>query len=201
MIMTKDKRGVFAVSLDRGIPRDGQFVVRSAEDAADIAKRMKKAEVDYVLVGSMLPARSAAELCRLIVDAAGNLSAPVYLLKTCAKNPAAGREQGTDKRDGRGIDSTRGTTRIMVDIDRHEVLVDQRAIDVTATEFRLLALFAQDPGRVFSRDQIIEHIRGKGYACTRRCVDVLIVSLRRKLGEEGKCIQTVRGIGYRYREK
>lgn len=84
--------------------------------------------------------------------------------------------------------------------ERHEVLVKGEPVELTATEFRLLYLLARRPGRVFTRQQIIETIHGKSIAVTDRSVDVQVVMLRRKLGEVGQEIQTVRGVGYRYRE-
>lgn len=84
---------------------------------------------------------------------------------------------------------------------RHEVLIDGKPIDLTLTEFRLLHLLARRPGWVFTRDQIVSAVRGEDYIVTDRTVDVQIVGLRKKLGMLGKYIETVRGIGYRFREQ
>ena len=73
-------------------------------------------------------------------------------------------------------------------------------MELTATEFRILQYLAMRPGRVFTRDQIVDAARGKDYPVTDRSVDVHVVSLRKKLGEYGKMIETVRGVGYRFRE-
>ncbi len=89
---------------------------------------------------------------------------------------------------------------LIVDPDRHEVTLEGRALDLTATEFRLLLLLLRRPGRVYTRQQIIETIHGGRSAVTDRSVDVQVVSLRRKLGEYADLIQTVRGVGYRFRE-
>lgn len=83
---------------------------------------------------------------------------------------------------------------------RHEVLVRGRLVPLTATEFRLLHVLAHRPGWVFSRDQIINAVRGGDYPVTDRSVDVQIVGLRKKLGEAGSFIETVRGVGYRFKE-
>lgn len=64
----------------------------------------------------------------------------------------------------------------------------------------MLKLLIQNPGWVFTRDQIIDSIKGEGYAVTDRSVDVQIVGLRKKMGPAGKYIETVRGIGYRFKE-
>lgn len=73
-------------------------------------------------------------------------------------------------------------------------------VDLTATEFRLLYFLAEYPGRVYTREQIIDAVRGDDYAVTDRAVDVQVAGLRKKLGEFGEFIETVRGVGYRLRE-
>jgi two-component system phosphate regulon response regulator PhoB len=82
---------------------------------------------------------------------------------------------------------------------RHEVRVDGREIHLTTSEFTILELLAGRPGWVYSRQQIIDRIRGYDYSITPRAVDVQIFGLRKKLGNIGACIETVRGIGYRIR--
>jgi two-component system phosphate regulon response regulator PhoB len=83
---------------------------------------------------------------------------------------------------------------------RHEVRIDGQEVHLTASEFTILELLAARPGWVFSRQQIIDQIRGYDYSITPRAVDVQIFGLRKKLGSAGACIETVRGIGYRIRE-
>ena len=83
----------------------------------------------------------------------------------------------------------------------HEVLVAGRLVQLTLTEFRILHLLAQRPGWVFTRSQIIDATQGDEASVTARSVDVHIVSLRRKLGLSGDMIETIRGIGYRFKEE
>jgi two-component system phosphate regulon response regulator PhoB len=83
---------------------------------------------------------------------------------------------------------------------RHEVRVQGILVELTATEFRLLHFLAQRPGWVFTRQQILDGVHGDNYAITDRAVDVQIVGLRRKLGVAGNYIETVRGVGYRFKE-
>jgi two-component system phosphate regulon response regulator PhoB len=83
---------------------------------------------------------------------------------------------------------------------RRSVLVKGDPIDLTYTEFQLLLLLAKRPGWVFTRFQIVDLIRGSDYPVTDRSVDVQIVGLRKKLGNCGKYVETVRGVGYRFRE-
>ena len=83
---------------------------------------------------------------------------------------------------------------------RNKVKACGETIELTFSEFQLLCLLAGRPGWVFTRTQIVDAIHGEGYAVTDRAVDVQIVGLRKKLGSCGDYIETVRGIGYRFRE-
>jgi two-component system phosphate regulon response regulator PhoB len=83
---------------------------------------------------------------------------------------------------------------------RHEVLVKGKPADLTHTEFILLHLLARRPGWVFTRNQIIDRLRGSDYPVTDRSVDVQVVGLRKKLGRAAEYIETVRGVGYRFKE-
>jgi len=83
---------------------------------------------------------------------------------------------------------------------RREVQVAGTAVSLTFTEFEILSYLARRPGWVFTRTQIVDAVRGEDYAVTDRSVDVQIVGLRRKLGQAGKHIETIRGVGYRFKE-
>lgn len=89
---------------------------------------------------------------------------------------------------------------LMIHPGRHEVFVAGKPVELTATEFKLLHLLALRPGWVFTRQQILDGVHGDNYAITDRAVDVQIVGLRRKLGAVGNYIETVRGVGYRFKE-
>ena len=83
---------------------------------------------------------------------------------------------------------------------RHEVIAGGNEVVLTNTELRILHFLARRPGWVFTRYQIVDGIRGENYPVTERAVDVQIVALRRKLGGFGGLIETVRGVGYRFKE-
>ncbi|MFO7822145.1 MAG: response regulator transcription factor [Lentisphaeria bacterium] len=89
---------------------------------------------------------------------------------------------------------------LVVDPGRHEVTLNGKPVELTFSEFRTLQYLAKRPGWVFSRGQIIDAVHGDDYPVTERSVDVQIVGLRKKLGKFGDHIETVRGIGYRFRE-
>ena len=88
---------------------------------------------------------------------------------------------------------------IVIHPGRHEVLVNDKPVQLTLTEFGILNYLARRPGWVFTRSQIMDAVKGKDYFVTDRSVDVQIVGLRKKLCNAGKYIETVRGVGYRFK--
>jgi len=110
------------------------------------------------------------------------------------------RKEGLAEEGGGGGSKKAGPLTIhgiTIDPNRYEVLVGEEAILLTVTEFSILELLARRPGWVFNRQQIIDGVRGYDYVITPRAVDAQVFGLRKKLGEAGKYIETVRGIGYR----
>jgi two-component system phosphate regulon response regulator PhoB len=89
---------------------------------------------------------------------------------------------------------------ISLDSGRHEVFYGDSPVVLSATEFAILEFLIRSPGRVFTRGQIIDAVRGRDYPVTDRSVDVQILSLRKKLGAGGDSIETVRGVGYRLKD-
>ena len=88
----------------------------------------------------------------------------------------------------------------MIDIKAHRLTVDGKPISLTATEMRLLYFLASNPGRVFSRDQLITNAIGGDAAVIDRNIDVHIGAVRRKIGPYRNLIETLRGLGYRFME-
>lgn len=113
-------------------------------------------------------------------------------IHTVLRRQAADQTAQAKKRIDRG--------KLKIDLLKHELLVDGRKIDLTYTEFEVLTLLASHPGWAFSRSQIVDKVRGYNYSVTDRSVDVQIVGLRRKLGACGHYIETVRGVGYRFKD-
>jgi len=93
-----------------------------------------------------------------------------------------------------------GIHELLIHPGRHEVRVGNTPVELSSTEFRVLYFLASRPGWVYSRQQILDGVHGDNYAITDRAVDVQIVGLRKKLGAAGKYIETVRGVGYRFKE-
>ncbi|MCG8552918.1 MAG: response regulator transcription factor [Desulfobacterales bacterium] len=89
---------------------------------------------------------------------------------------------------------------LVINRNRYQVKVNGKPVNLTLTEFQLLSFLASKKGWVFSRNQIVDAIHGTDYAVTDRSIDVVISGLRKKLKPKAHVIETVRGVGYRYRE-
>jgi DNA-binding response OmpR family regulator len=89
---------------------------------------------------------------------------------------------------------------VMIDRERHRVTVEERPLDLTPSEFGLLESLIRQPGRVFSRSELIDAALGGDSLVLERTIDVHIRSLRKKLGPHAVLVETVRGIGYRFRD-
>jgi len=136
-----------------------------------------------------------------------NLGADDYITKPFSRNVLLARIRAVLRKSGQrrseagdgsaDTGSTIEVHNIVIHPGRHAVLVDNRPVELSATEFRLLHFLARKPGWVYSREQILDAVHGDNYAVTARAVDVQIVGLRRALGAAGKHIETVRGVGYR----
>lgn len=115
-------------------------------------------------------------------------------IKAVVKRSVVSVQQSGEARSG--VISVDG---LEIDKRRHEVKLDGGEVQLTTTEFSILSLLAEKPGWVFTRQQIIDAVRGYDFLITPRAVDVQIFGLRKKMDTYGKNIETVRGIGYRYK--
>ena len=93
------------------------------------------------------------------------------------------------------------TGKLSLNLDEHSVFADGEKVVLTFKEFELLKIFMENPGKVFSRDALLEKVWGADYYGETRTVDVHIGTLRTKLGECGEYIETIRGVGYRMEER
>ena len=175
-----------------------------------------------ILLDLMLPRLSGFEVCRSLKENASTTAIPIIMVTARGEESdvVAGLELGADdyitkpfsprvlvarvralmRRKRRGefrADEVIKIRDIMIHPGRHEVTVAGQPVTLTFTEFALLHLLARRPGWVFTRNQIINAIRGDAYVVTDRTVDVQITGLRRKLGHAGEYIKTVRGVGYK----
>ena len=207
------------------LAREGYRVTTAA--TGEEALRLARGRLpDLIVLDLMLPGIDGREVCRALKKDPRTENIPIVMVTAKGEESdiVAGLELGADDyvtkpfgmeelkarvrkvlgRRARPVVEARTTALrihdIVIDPGRHEVLVSGRPVELTFTEFRLLQLLAQRPGWVFTRDQIVNAIRGEEYPVTERSVDVHVVALRRKLGEAGRDLETVRGVGYRFRE-
>ncbi len=89
---------------------------------------------------------------------------------------------------------------LIIDRAKHQVTIQGEVLDLTLSEFELLSFLAEKKGWVFTRNQIVDAIHGENHAVTERSVDVIVVGLRKKLKNYASTIETVRGVGYRFKE-
>ena len=115
-------------------------------------------------------------------------------IKAVLRRSAAKKEDSDE-----GRPTTIMVGKLIINKGKHQVLLDDQEIQLTATEFGILSLLAGKTGWVFTRQQIIDSVRGYDFLITPRAIDVQIFGLRKKLGDAGGMIETVRGIGYRFK--
>jgi two-component system phosphate regulon response regulator PhoB len=207
------------------LEREG-YHVEAVTTGEDGLKQVRAEPPDLVLLDLMLPGMDGLEVCRGLKGRDHTANIPVIMLtaKGEEQDVVRGLEMGADdyipkpfsprvllarlravlrRGAGRADEPAHRVVKsngISVDLDRHEVHANGERKDLTATEFKLLSLLASKPGRVFTRQQIIEAVHEGLAAVTDRSVDVQVVALRRKLGEVGHVIETIRGVGYRFKE-
>ncbi len=203
------------------LTREG-FRVTAVETGEQGLEECGTAAPDLIVLDLMLPGIDGLEVCRRLKARPETAAVPVVMLTAKGEEAdvVAGLELGADdyvtkpfsprvltarlkavlRRRSEKPAEDDGQIRVgglLIRPDRHEVIIHDRKVDLTATEFKLLTLLARRPGRVFTRAQIIESIHGQMTAVTDRSVDVQVLTLRRKLGDKGDVVQTVRGVGYR----
>lgn len=204
------------------LAREG-FVVLPALSAEAALRILEEHPVDLVILDLMLPGMDGMTFCRRIKAQSKTQDIPVIMLtaKSEESDIVAGLEIGADdyipkpfsprlliariravlRRSPRPGDEECYTAGpLTIDRSRHEVRCNDQTIPLTPTEFAILDLLASHPGRVLSRAEIAESVHGEPFVTTDRAVDVHIAALRRKLGSHGQLIETVRGIGYRFRD-
>lgn len=197
--------------------------VGSGEDAL---ARVRQAPPDLVILDLMLPGADGFDVCRRLKSEPQTAVIPVLMLtaKSDEVDVVTGLELGADdyvtkpfsprvllarvrallrKSSAAEVEELELLKRgqLVIDLRRHEARFGEQRVDLTHSEFMALHFLAKRPGWVFSRNQIIKAVHGESYPVTERSVDVLIVGLRKKLGAAGEQIETVRGMGYRFREQ
>lgn len=216
----KDIRELLRHNLERE-----QYRVLVAESGEEGLKLARRDRPDLVLLDLMLPGMDGLEVCRSLRADGQTRRIPIVMLTARSEDAdvVAGLELGADdyvtkpfqprvllarlrsvlrrldaEREEPGDRITRGD--LQIDAARHEVRVRDESIALTLTEFRILTHLTRQPGRVFSRYQILDGIQGQDAFVLDRTIDVHVAALRRKLGALGDRIETVRGVGYRWKD-
>jgi len=208
--------------------RQAGFEVEAATEGEEGLRQAEKTSPDLVVLDLMLPGMDGLELCRLLKQHETLRRVPVLMLTAKAEevDRIVGLELGVDdyvakpfsprelvlrikailRRGAGGPEEPGAEDRIQIgplaiDPGAHEVAVAGRLVELTATEFRLLHTLVQRRGRVQSRDELLEVVWGYQFSGYGRTVDTHIRRLREKLGEACDWVETVRGVGYRFRRE
>ncbi len=205
------------------LTREG-YQVFAASSGEEGLKQARILEPDLLLLDLMLPGMSGLEVCRqykvsenaapvVMVTARGDehdivlgleMGADDYVVKPFSVPVLMARVRKVLSRNRHTAvaavndDSLIEYRGFQIDVRRHEVKVDGERRDLTSSEFVLLQFLVSHPGWVYTRSQIVKAVHGEDYPVTDRSVDVMVLSLRRKLGSAGQMIETVRGVGYRF---
>ena len=203
------------------------YQVTGALTGEDALKKARAEVFDMIILDLMLPGIDGLDVARKVKG--DQKTAPVPILMLTAKGEESdivtGLELGADdyvtkpfsprvliarvrsilrRKIGKPDEGQITILRIHnleIDLGRRSVMASGQVVDLTYTEFQVLYILARRPGWVFTRSQIVDAVRGDDYPVTDRSVDVQIVGLRKKLGECSKYIETVRGVGYRFKEE
>lgn len=206
------------------LAREGYVLIctTSGEKTLEIAR---KEHPDLLVLDLMLPGIDGLEVAKILKNDVKTKDIPIIMLTAKGEEAdiVTGLELGADDyvtkpfsprvlvarvraalrrkvKDSPEEESPVKIHNLEIHPGRREVLVDDKRIQLTFTEFAILNFLARRPGWVFTRFQIVDAVRGDDYPVTDRSVDVQIVGLRKKLGPAGKVIETVRGVGYRFQE-
>lgn len=221
LLVVDDERDIIE-TLAYALEREG-FDVMTAGTGEDALDRARGAQFDVVILDVMLPGVSGLDVCRtlrsesdvpiLLLTARDaevdrvlglELGADDYIVKPFSTPELVSRVRAILRR--RELDrGSSATSEIVVagltiDLDRHEVSVDGRIVRLTPSEFRLLRLLAEEPGRVFTREQIMEHLWRTPFVGDTRACDTHVSNIRRKIERDPMhptVIETVREVGYR----
>jgi len=207
------------------LAREG-YQVTLAASGEEALKKAKRETFELIVLDLMLPGMDGFEVAKALKADPRSKGTPIVMLTAKGEDAdiVTGLEIGADdyitkpfsprvltarvkallrRRSKALVDDT--TVVMIHELEIHPgrraVLADGHPLDLTFTEFQLLTFLARRPGWVFTRSQIVDAVRGSDYPVTDRSVDVQVVGLRKKLGDYGHYIETVRGVGYRFKEK
>lgn len=223
LLVVDDEEDILEL-LQFNLSREG-FQVACALSGEKAVELIHKQPPDLIVLDLMLPGMDGLEVTRYLKGREETREIPIVMLtaKGEESDVVAGLELGADDYVTKPFSPRILAARIkavlrrreiqpsaeseflrihnlLIHPGRREVLVDEAPVELTFTEFGILNYLARRPGWVFTRSQIVDAVRGANYYVTDRSVDVQIVGIRKKLGSAGAVIETVRGVGYRFKE-
>ncbi len=211
------------------LERSGDAIVEIAASGDQALKLASEQPPDLIILDLNLPVLGGLEVCRLLRTRPGTAKTPIimltarategdrvigldagaddYITKPFSPRELAARVRAVLRRTDRDSKESgpKGMTYkgIVLDQTNRRVEVNGKSISLTPTEFRLLAMFMREPGRVFTRAQLLDAIHGVAFEAYERAIDAHVKNLRRKIEPPGepRYIQTVYGVGYRFAER
>ena len=206
------------------LEREG-FQVTCAESGEKAMERTRQEAPELIVLDLMLPGIDGLEVARRLKQDQKTAALPIVMLTAKGEEAdiVTGLELGADdyitkpfsprvliarikavlrrqSQQAEDPDRILNIGNLLIDPRRRSVSADDQHIDLTYSEFQILLFLAARPGWVFTRSQIVDAVRGENYPVTDRSVDVQIAGLRKKLGQYSAYIETVRGVGYRFKE-
>jgi len=210
----------------RNLRKEG-FRVVECSDGAEAPALVRQESPDLVLLDLMLPGMDGMEVCRALKQDILTRAIPIIMVTAKGEESdiVAGLTMGADDYIPKPFGAKELLARIktvlrrspardraaeggkilrddlVVDPDKFSFTVGGKPVTLTPTEFRLVQMLAGSPGRVFTRDQLLNRVIGDSATVIDRNIDVHVRSLRKKIGGRKEYIETIRGIGYRFREE
>ncbi|MBU1260543.1 MAG: response regulator [Planctomycetes bacterium] len=200
------------------------YKIETATTGEEALKKARAKLPDLLILDLMLPGIDGLEVCKKLKSDSKTQNIPIIMLTAKGEESdiVTGLELGADDYVTKPFSPKvlvarvrrilqRALTRdlektpvkiheLTIDPARRQVLIKGKPVDLTFTEFNILYALVKRPGLVFTRYQIVDALHGDDYLVTDRAVDVQIVGLRKKLGPYSKYIETVRGVGYRFKD-
>ena len=223
ILIVEDENDVVDL-LTLNLRKAGGFLISKAGDGATGLTKARAEKPDLIILDLMLPKIPGLEVCKILKSEAATRHIPILMLTARAEeiDRVVGLECGADDYVTKPFSPReivlrikailrRGATEeaddrlsagpITIDPARHEVLVNGKRVELTSLEFKLLRTLMQRRGRVQERDRLLNEVWGYESVIDTRTVDTHVRRLREKLGKAGEVVETVRGFGYRVREK
>jgi len=222
ILVIEDEKDIVDI-IELNLEKEG-YKIKAYSSGEEGIKMAREKLPDLIILDLMLPGIDGLDVCRILKNDSKTRHIPIIMLtaKSEESDIVTGLEMGADdyitkpfspkvliarvKAILRKVAMASGESDVIkkkdmiIDKGRREVIYKGKKLDLTFTEFELLYLLSKRPGWVFTRNQIVQSIKGDGYPVTERAVDVQIVGLRKKLGEAGDFIETIRGVGYRFKD-